>query len=170
MESSLTQITNYLLTQSWQIAVLTLVIALISFLLKNKSAHIRYLLWMIVLAKCIVPPFYNIPLAILPEEELIQSNFFEPAPEYVYNNDSLPDVIPSEASLPSSFTPEPIATELESQPVAAENIVNLEIMRSPVRDYLQWANTWIAVTVATSSTTRELTGFSDGFPLFFVPD
>lgn len=61
------QITNYLKTQSLQIAVLVLVIAAITLVLKNKSAHVRYLLWLVVLAKCLVPPFLTVPLAVLPE-------------------------------------------------------------------------------------------------------
>jgi len=69
MAAYLTQITNYLLTQSWQIAVLVAVITTVSFLLKNRSAHIRYLLWLIVLAKCLVPPLFAVPLAVLPWEE-----------------------------------------------------------------------------------------------------
>ena len=69
METSLTQITDYLLTQSWQIAILVVVIAAINFALRNKSAHIRYLLWLIVLAKCLAPPLLTIPLAILPQQE-----------------------------------------------------------------------------------------------------
>jgi internalin A len=77
MESSLTQITKYLLAQSWQIAILTIVIAFITILLKNKSAHIRYLLWMIVLAKCLIPPLYTISIAILPEKE---ETTYTPAP------------------------------------------------------------------------------------------
>jgi len=56
MEAYLTQISNYLLRQSWQIAILVMVVAVVSWLLRNKSAHIRYLLWLIVLAKCLVPP------------------------------------------------------------------------------------------------------------------
>ena len=68
MENYLTQITNYLLTQSWQIAVLILVIAAVNLALKNKSAHVRYLLWLIVLAKCLVPPLFTVPVAVLPEE------------------------------------------------------------------------------------------------------
>ena len=69
MENYLTQVTNYLLTQSWQIAVLVVVIAVASLALKNKSTHVRYLLWLIVLAKCLVPPLLTIPLAVLPEEK-----------------------------------------------------------------------------------------------------
>ena len=66
MGNMLTGITNYLWTQSWQIAVLAMIIAAVSLVLKNKSAHVRYLLWMIVLAKCLIPPLVTIPLAILP--------------------------------------------------------------------------------------------------------
>jgi len=67
METYLTQITNYLLTQSWQIAVLVALIAAANFALRNKSAHVRYLLWLIVLAKCLTPPLLEVPVAVLPE-------------------------------------------------------------------------------------------------------
>ena len=43
-------------------------IAVISWLLRNKSAHVRYLLWLIVVAKCLAPPLVTISLAILPQE------------------------------------------------------------------------------------------------------
>ncbi|MHC4110405.1 MAG: M56 family metallopeptidase [Planctomycetota bacterium] len=69
MEDYLTQITSYLGTQSWQIAVLVVVIAAAALALKSKSAHVRYLLWLIVLAKCLVPPLLTIPLAVLPQEK-----------------------------------------------------------------------------------------------------
>lgn len=68
METYLTQISNYLLRQSWQIAILVAVVAVVSWLLRNKSAHIRYLLWLIILAKCIVPLQITVPVAVLPEE------------------------------------------------------------------------------------------------------
>ncbi len=68
MENYLTQITNYLLTQSWQIAVLIAVIAAVNLALKNRSAHVRYLLWLIVLAKCLVPPLFTVPVAVLSVE------------------------------------------------------------------------------------------------------
>ena len=67
MDNYFNQITDYLKTQSLQIAVLVVVIAAITLVLKNKSAHVRYLLWLVVLAKCLVPPFLTVPLAILPE-------------------------------------------------------------------------------------------------------
>ena len=68
MTTYLTQITDYLLTQSWQIAILVAAVATVNLALKNKSAHARYLLWLIVLAKCLVPPLLAIPLPVLPPE------------------------------------------------------------------------------------------------------
>jgi len=69
MENLHAQIMNYFLTQSWQIGVLVLVVAAVTLAMKNSSAHVRYLLWLIVLAKCLVPPMLTITLAVLPEKK-----------------------------------------------------------------------------------------------------
>ncbi len=100
MENYLTQIINYLLTQSWQIAVLVVVIAVASLALKNKSAHARYLLWLIVLAKCLVPPLLTIPLAVLPERGPTAA--FEPVAAHPVE----PAVVPA---APVAVVPEVIA-------------------------------------------------------------
>jgi ankyrin repeat protein/beta-lactamase regulating signal transducer with metallopeptidase domain len=68
------QIASYLLAQSWQIAVLASIVGLISLALRNRSAHIRYLLWLIVLAKCLVPPYLTIPLAVLPQRAFTEQS------------------------------------------------------------------------------------------------
>jgi beta-lactamase regulating signal transducer with metallopeptidase domain/formylglycine-generating enzyme required for sulfatase activity len=78
MGTVLIQITYYLLRQSWQIALLVVIIASANIVLRNRSAHVRYLLWLIVLAKCLVPPFYAVPLAILPEQEQPESAAMAP--------------------------------------------------------------------------------------------
>jgi len=83
MAEYLNQVTNYLLTQSWQIVILVIVIAAASWLLRNKSAHVRYLLWLIVLAKCLVPPFATIPLAVLPQEKTILLSELETLPPMI---------------------------------------------------------------------------------------
>ncbi|MHC4239096.1 MAG: M56 family metallopeptidase [Planctomycetota bacterium] len=70
METLLTHITDYLLMQSWQIALLVVAVAGVSYAARNRSAHVRYLLWLIVLAKCLVPGLYRIPLAVLPAQEM----------------------------------------------------------------------------------------------------
>ena len=68
MEALLTRVADYLWTQSWQIALLVAVVALASWTLRNRSAHVRYLLWLLVLAKCLAPPVVQVPLAMLPVE------------------------------------------------------------------------------------------------------
>jgi len=65
---------SYLWRQSWQIALLAFAISAVCFLLRNKSAHLRYLLWLIILIKCLFPPFITVPLAVLPTEEPIVSS------------------------------------------------------------------------------------------------
>ncbi len=78
MDTFLVKITNYLWCQSWQLALLIVVIVAISWALRNRSAHIRYLLWLIVLVKCLVPPFMTVPVAILPPDKSIEQ--FQPPP------------------------------------------------------------------------------------------
>ncbi|KPL20864.1 MAG: hypothetical protein AMJ75_11090, partial [Phycisphaerae bacterium SM1_79] len=120
MANYLTQITNYLLAQSWQIAVLVAVIAAVTLALKNRSAHVRYLLWLIVLAKCLVPPLLDIRLPVLPPEKSAEPAPFSPAqiPMLIFDadettvpespasvSDSIPTrTVPLETETPASFT------------------------------------------------------------------
>jgi len=111
MENYLTQITNYLLTQSWQIAVLVVVIAAASLALKNKSAHIRYLLWLIVLAKCLVPPLLTIPLVILPQDKMQEPTLISSG-EMPAVNVEMADTVKSEPiALPSLAVTSPTIME-----------------------------------------------------------
>jgi prepilin-type processing-associated H-X9-DG protein len=66
MNQMLAPITEYLWSQSWQIALLVSVVAAMTRLLRGRSAHLRYLLWLLVLAKCLVPPAFHVGLPILP--------------------------------------------------------------------------------------------------------
>jgi len=50
--------------------MLALVIGAVSLSLKNRSAHIRYLLWVVILGKCLLPSLVTIPLAILPQGQI----------------------------------------------------------------------------------------------------
>ncbi len=84
MNLYLIELVRYLVAQSWQIAVLTLMVAGVTWALRHKTAHIRYLLWLIVLAKCLVPPFFAVPLRVLPEKTasraITETPAAEPAP------------------------------------------------------------------------------------------
>jgi beta-lactamase regulating signal transducer with metallopeptidase domain len=69
MGAYLTVVVLYLGAASWQIAVLTAAVAATTFALRRRSAHVRHLLWLIVVAKCLVPPLYAVPLPVLPPAE-----------------------------------------------------------------------------------------------------
>ncbi|HUS73839.1 MAG TPA: M56 family metallopeptidase [Sedimentisphaerales bacterium] len=99
MEDYIIQITSYIWTQSWQIAVLVVVIAAASLALNKRSAHIRYLLWLIVLAKCLVPPLLTIPLAVLPQEK--PAMVLETMDTSVAESPALPSAKPATAPLPT---------------------------------------------------------------------
>jgi beta-lactamase regulating signal transducer with metallopeptidase domain len=66
MDTCLNEVVRYLAAQSGQIALLTVAVAALTFALRRRSTHIRYLLWLIVLAKCLGPPLYVVPVHILP--------------------------------------------------------------------------------------------------------
>ena len=68
MDTVLTNITEYMLKQSCQVAILFVVVAIVCLALKKKTAHLRYLLWLLILAKCLVPSVVTISLAILPQQ------------------------------------------------------------------------------------------------------
>ena len=55
MESLLTAVADYLMRQSVQIAAVFLLVAVVCWGLRKTSAHWRYLMWLIVLAKCLSP-------------------------------------------------------------------------------------------------------------------
>ena len=68
MDKAMLQITSYVWSQSWQIALLVAVVAIVNSVLRHRSAHVRYLLWLLVVAKCVVPPVFGVAVPVLPRE------------------------------------------------------------------------------------------------------
>jgi len=62
------KLADVLVSQSWQIAVVFGVVAVICWLSRRSSAHWRYLLWLIVVVKCLTPPIVRVPVGVLPSE------------------------------------------------------------------------------------------------------
>ena len=116
MNTYMDLVAEYLLAQSWQVALLAAVVGMISYALRHRSAHVRYLLWLIVLAKCLVPPMYSVPVAVLPERTTEQwllpfapwDISTVPAAEPVTVSTRTP-VATEEASGPHLSTPAPTA-------------------------------------------------------------
>lgn len=62
----LNSVADYLVCQSWQIPAVFALVAAACWGLRKASADWRYLLWLVVLAKCLVPGLISVPLAVLP--------------------------------------------------------------------------------------------------------
>jgi ankyrin repeat protein/beta-lactamase regulating signal transducer with metallopeptidase domain len=103
MDAYLNEVVRYLFAQSWQITVLTAAVAVVTFALRYRSAHIRYLLWLLVLAKCLVPPLHAVPLRVLPQTmpEAISSLWSPPAEDWEH------PLLSEEAPLGPPSSPQP---------------------------------------------------------------
>ena len=60
------EIYDFLVSQSMHLVALFFVIWGLVALCHGKSAHLRYLLWAVILVKCLIPPVFTVPVAVLP--------------------------------------------------------------------------------------------------------
>lgn len=79
MNSRLNALAGFLLSQSLQIAVVFLIVMVACILLRRASAHWRYLLWLLVIAKCLTPPIITFSLPVLPSQQIAEKRSNEPA-------------------------------------------------------------------------------------------
>ena len=63
MEAISNTVADYLVQQSWQLPVVFGLVLAGTWGLRKASAHWRYLLWLIVIAKCLTPPMLSLPLS-----------------------------------------------------------------------------------------------------------
>lgn len=73
MNSLLNELAEILLSQSLQVGVVFLMVMMACILLRRSSAHWRYLLWLLVIAKCLTPPIVSFSLPVLPTQQLADS-------------------------------------------------------------------------------------------------
>lgn len=66
MNSTLDTAAGYLAAQSLQVAFVFLLVLAACWLLREANSHWRYLLWLVVIAKCVTPPVVSLPLPVLP--------------------------------------------------------------------------------------------------------
>ena len=67
MNAYLTDISRFLVSQSIHLAVLFFLVWVMAVFFRRQSAHLRYLLWLVILAKCLMPSMVTIPMAVLPD-------------------------------------------------------------------------------------------------------
>ena len=88
MNASLTDIYRFLASQSIHLAILFFLIWILAVFFRRQSAHLRYLLWLVILAKCLVPSMVTIPMAVLPDTPVF-------LPEPIETLGKLPDEMAS---------------------------------------------------------------------------
>lgn len=64
METTLKSLAEFLTQQSLQLCILFVLVLAATRWLRSASAHWRYLLWLLVIAKCLTPPIFSLPLPI----------------------------------------------------------------------------------------------------------
>jgi len=134
MTDMLSEITDHLIRQSWQIAVLFALVAAACVTLRKASAHWRYLLWLIVLVKCLIPPLVTVPLGVLPRESAT-------AAERIFRPPIAPmETVGRPGAAFETVEALPVAAELPAPQVAPEPAE----LAVPDLSPLQWAGVgWI---------------------------
>ena len=78
MNSLLNELAGVLLSQSLQIGIVFLIVMMACILLRRASAHWRYLLWLLVIAKCLTPPIVSFSLPVLPSQQIADARSSDP--------------------------------------------------------------------------------------------
>jgi beta-lactamase regulating signal transducer with metallopeptidase domain/preprotein translocase subunit SecD len=118
MNASLTDIYDFLLSQSVHLAILFFLIWVLAVFLRRRSAHLRYLLWLVILLKCLVPSMVTIPMAVLPENTVVFEQQ-EPAvemqsetPAFLPEPSSAAEIPPNETEMATASAASPTAPAL----------------------------------------------------------
>ena len=136
MNAILTQVSRYLASQTWQVAVLVVVVAVLCWTLRKTSAHWRYLLWLVVLVKCLVPPVLTVPVAVLPEQSPVIFNTSEP-------NTALPEPVQVQVPEPPAKALPPVPSVVA--PSASRNEVSLTQQAQPSVLAAVTSPSWLAI-------------------------
>ncbi len=160
MNSLINQIANYLWNQSWQIAILVLIVASVTYMLKNKNAHIRYLLWLIIVAKCIFPPLLTIALPVLPHNDI-------PEPTEIQATQAQ-DIIITTGSLPAANNYQSPATIEQKKQSRFGSLAELSISTWLIIIWIAGVSTFLIIALFRAvRTQRWLIGNRQQLPLKF---
>ncbi len=129
MNSLLDSLAGILLTQSLQVGVIFLIVMMACILLRRASSHWRYLLWLLVVAKCLTPPIVSFSLPVLPGEQIVDARSSYPGQTIEIEDWSF---VPSSESTMATATEGISSASLESgvidrQPAAKAKLITLSL-------------------------------------------
>ncbi len=156
MNAILADLSRFLVTQSIHLALLFGLIWMLALFFRKHSAHLRYLLWSVILIKCLVPPLVTVPVAMLPEripafeQSVLETGAPADAPVPVATTqESVIDIGPPPIATPAPAAQFP-ANPVQLSPPEAKEATSSWATLSP----LQWAGgVWVTGLVLLACTT-----------------
>lgn len=129
---------DFLAAQSLHLLILFAAVLAATVLLRHKTAHLRYLLWLLIVAKCLIPPLHTIPLAVLPEAAVIEDGRLtmdegEGSDDFRWTRDEVGDIQRSGLSLPENEHAQAWAANAVGTAQPAEEHANAPTTNEDVR-------------------------------------
>ena len=98
-----------IVTQAWQIAVLTIIVALLVRIFAARRPQVAHWLWLIVVVKCVTPPLWGHSLGLFSQiQSVITDSDVQPIE---------PVATAAEAEITAEFSPDLFADEVDVYPV-----------------------------------------------------
>ncbi len=103
-----------IVTQAWQIAVLTIIVALLVRIFAARRPQVAHWLWLIVVVKCVTPPLWGHSLGLFSQiQSVITDSDVQPIE---------PVATAAEAEITAEFSPDLFADEVDVYPVDSEKV------------------------------------------------
>jgi beta-lactamase regulating signal transducer with metallopeptidase domain len=144
METLTAKILDYLKGQSFQVAVVFAAVLILTYLLRNRSAHIRYLLWLLVAIKCLTPPMMIFSVPVLPNNAPVPSPNIEYQPmptDYQQTKNTVITVTPAEMQAPTENRESKIENSLTAYLNFTPTNILISVWAAGGAFYLLWAAT-----------------------------
>lgn len=108
---------SHLMTQTWQIAVLTIIVAAFARIFAKNRPHLAHVLWILVLIKCVTPPLWGHSLGVFSRVQAWTEFSEEATPGDVdASNAQAATIVIEPSSVALQFAPEQILES--SDPIA----------------------------------------------------
>lgn len=139
MNTWLDSIAEFIVQQTWQLTIVFGLVLAACWLLRSASAHWRYLLWLIVVVKCLMPPLVKLSLPVLPSKPtavLVGSSMNATLPQTVAVTGGSKGK--GESSEIATDSPRPATIALGNTDKQNQAAVVADAQIAPVRPSLSW--------------------------------
>jgi beta-lactamase regulating signal transducer with metallopeptidase domain len=144
METLTATIIEFLKGQSIQVAIVFTGVLILTWFLRNKSAHVRYLLWLLVAVKCLTPPLVSFSVPVLPPETAAVVTSVQPAEiDYQPIQNTVISITSDQVQPHQQNSIESRESKIENSPIARLHLTSTGVLLSAwtagAACYLLWA-------------------------------